>query len=292
MIYSMTGYGRAARLIDGRDISVEIRSVNHRFFEFSARLPRSMNYLEEKLKALVHASVSRGKVDLNLSLLSLEEPSAQVLLNRPLAEGYLSALRALGKELDVADDITLSSLARFHDIFVLRKSEVDEDALGEAVQSVAAEALAQYMEMRAAEGEKLRQDVAARLELILFHLGQVEERYPAIVEGYRTRLMQRLTELLDGQQIDEQRILTEAAIFAEKTAVAEETVRLRSHIAQLGEFLAGGQPVGRKLDFLVQEMNREANTIGSKAQDMAVAKLVVEIKSEIEKIREQIQNIE
>ena len=292
MIYSMTGYGRAAKLIDGRDISVEIRSVNHRFFEFSARLPRSMNYLEEKLKTLVHAKVSRGKVDLNLSLLSLEEPNAQVLLNRPLAAGYLTALRSLGKELDIADDITLSSLARFHDIFVLRKSEMDEDALSDAVQSVAAEALEQYMEMRAAEGEKLRQDVAARLELILSYLEQVEERYPAIVEQYRTRLMQKLTELLENQQVDEQRILTEAAIFAEKTAVAEETVRLRSHITQLGAFLVGGQPVGRKLDFLVQEMNREANTIGSKAQDMAVAKLVVEIKSEIEKIREQIQNIE
>ncbi|MCL2580420.1 MAG: YicC family protein [Oscillospiraceae bacterium] len=292
MIYSMTGYGRAARTIDGREIGVEIRSVNHRFFEFSVRLPRSMNYLEEMLKSQVHAKVSRGKIDLNLSLLSLEEPNAQVLINRPLAEGYLAALRSLGEELGVEDDVTLSSLSRFHDIFVLRKSELDEDALGEAVKTVAGEALEHYMAMRAAEGEKLKQDVVERLARILAFLEQVETRYPAIVDAYRARLFQKLTDLLDGQQADEQRILTEAAIFAEKTAVAEETVRLRSHITQLEDVLNADQPIGRKLDFLVQEMNREANTIGSKAQDIEVAKLVVEIKSEIEKIREQIQNIE
>jgi len=288
----MTGYGRAARTIDGREIGVEIRSVNHRFFEFSVRLPRSMNYLEEMLKSQVHAKVSRGKIDLNLSLLSLEEPNAQVLINRPLAEGYLAALRSLGEELGVEDDVTLSSLSRFHDIFVLRKSELDEDALGEAVKTVAGEALEHYMAMRAAEGEKLKQDVVERLARILAFLEQVETRYPAIVDAYRARLFQKLTDLLDGQQADEQRILTEAAIFAEKTAVAEETVRLRSHITQLEDVLNADQPIGRKLDFLVQEMNREANTIGSKAQDIEVAKLVVEIKSEIEKIREQIQNIE
>ena len=292
MIYSMTGYGRAAQLIDGRDISVEIRSVNHRFFEFSTRLPRSMGYLEDMLKGLVHSKVSRGKIDLTLTVLALEEPSAQVMLNRPLAAGYLAALRSLADELGVEDDVKLSSLARFHDIFVLRKSELDEDALSDAVKTVAQQALEQYMTMRAAEGEKLRQDIAGRLEDILSFVGQVEERYPAIVEQYRARLVQKLTDVLENQQIDEQRILTEAAIFSEKISAAEETVRLRSHISQLKDILFDDKPMGRKLDFLIQEMNREVNTIGSKSHDIEVAKIVVEIKSEIEKIREQIQNIE
>ena len=292
MIYSMTGYGRAQQLIEGRDISVEVRSVNHRFFEFSARLPRSMGYLEEKLKSLVYSHVSRGKIDLSLTVLSLEEPNAQVLLNRPLARGYLDALRSLGNELGIEDDVKLSSLARFHDIFVLRKSELDEDALTLAVKTVAGAALQNYMDMRAAEGEKLRQDISGRLENILSLVEQVEARYPAIVDQYRERLFQKITEILENKQIDEQRILTETAIFAEKTSAAEETVRLRSHISQLRDILFGDKPMGRKLDFLVQEMNREANTIGSKAHDVAVAKIVVEIKSEIEKIREQIQNIE
>jgi len=288
----MTGYGRAQQLIDGRDISVEIRSVNHRFFEFSTRLPRSMGYLEETLKRLVHSRVSRGKIDLNLTVLSLEDPSAQVMLNRPLAEGYLSALRELGRQLDVEDDISLSSLARFGDIFVLRKNEVDEDALSCAVKEVATQALEQYLAMRRTEGEKLHQDIVSRTENILACVTQVEERAPQLAEQYREKLYQKLCDVLENQQIDQQRILTEAAIFAEKTAVDEETVRLRSHLAQLREILSSEGQVGRKLDFLVQEMNREANTIGSKAHDIEVSKVVVEIKSEIEKIREQIQNIE
>ena len=292
MIYSMTGYGRAQQLIDGRDITVEIRSVNHRYFEFSTRLPRSMNYLEEKLKGLVHSRVSRGKIDLNLTVLSLEEPGAQVLLNRPLAEGYLTALRTLGQQLDVEDDISLSDLARFSDIFVLRKSEVDEDALGSAVKEVATLALELYMQMRRTEGEKMRRDILSRTDSILGFVEQVEQRAPQLVAEHRERLYQKLNEVLENQQIDQQRILTEAAIFAEKTSVDEETVRLRSHLSQLREMLGGEGQVGRKLDFIVQEMNREANTIGSKAHDIEIARVVVEIKSEIEKIREQIQNIE
>ena len=292
MISSMTGYGKAQQLIGGREISVEIRSVNHRFFEFSARVPRSMAYLEEKLKSLVYGQVSRGKVDVSLTVVSLEEPDAQVQINTPLAKGYLEALRGLSQELKVEDDITLSSLARFHDIFVLRRVELDADALWEAVRQVAQEALEHYLAMRAAEGEKLRADILERLDIIEGYVSQVEERSPQTVEEYRARLYAKLSEVLQNQQIEEQRILTEAAIFAEKIAVDEETVRLRSHIAQLREFLQSGQPVGRKMDFLVQEFNREANTIGSKAQDIEIAKIVVELKSEIEKIREQVQNIE
>jgi len=288
----MTGYGRAQQLINGRDITVEIRSVNHRFFEFSTRLPRSMAYLEEMLKGLVHSQVSRGKIDLTLTVLSLEEPGAQVLLNRPLAEGYVAALRTLGQQLNVEDDISLSSLARFGDIFVLRKSEVDEDELSEAVKEVATQALEQYLTMRRTEGERLCQDILGRAESILEFVGQVEQRAPMLADQHRERLYQKLCEVLENQQVDQQRILTEAAIFAEKTAVDEETVRLRSHLSQLREIIGSGGQVGRKLDFIVQEMNREANTIGSKAHDIDIAKMVVEIKSEIEKIREQIQNLE
>ena len=251
-----------------------------------------MAYLEEKLKSLVYRQVSRGKVDVSVTLVSLEEPDAQVLINTPLAKGYLEALRNLSQELGVEDDITMSSLARFHDIFVLHRAELDADALWEAVRQVAEEALKSYLAMRAAEGEKLKADILERLEVIEGYVAQVEERSPKTVEEYRARLYAKLCEVLQNQQMEEQRILTEAAIFAEKIAVDEETVRLRSHIAQMREFLQSQQPVGRKMDFLVQEFNREANTIGSKAQDIEISKIVVALKSEIEKIREQVQNIE
>ncbi len=292
MIRSMTGYGKAQKLVDGREIAVEIRSVNHRFFEFSARVPRSMGYLEEKLKSFVYQYVSRGKVDISVTVVSIDEMDSQVLVNTPLAKGYLDALRNLSRELGVEDDVTMSTLARFHDIFVLQKVDADADALWEAVRQVAEEALTSYLAMRAAEGEKLRADILNRLDVIEGYVARVEERSPQTVEEYRAKLYAKLCEVLGDQQIDEQRILTEAAIFADKIAVNEETVRLRSHIAQMRQFLQSPQPVGRKMDFLVQEFNREANTIGSKAQDIEIARIVVELKSEIEKIREQVQNIE
>jgi len=288
----MTGYGKAQKLVDGREIAVEIRSVNHRFFEFSARVPRSMGYLEEKLKSFVYQYVSRGKVDISVTVVSIDEMDSQVLVNTPLAKGYLDALRNLSRELGVEDDVTMSTLARFHDIFVLQKVDADADALWEAVRQVAEEALTSYLAMRAAEGEKLRADILNRLDVIEGYVARVEERSPQTVEEYRAKLYAKLCEVLGDQQIDEQRILTEAAIFADKIAVNEETVRLRSHIAQMRQFLQSPQPVGRKMDFLVQEFNREANTIGSKAQDIEIARIVVELKSEIEKIREQVQNIE
>jgi uncharacterized protein (TIGR00255 family) len=288
----MTGYGRAQRLVSGRDISVEIKSVNHRFFEFSPRLPRAYAYLEEKLKALVYSRASRGKIDLSLSILTLEGQNASVEINSALAGSYLAALRGLGEQLGVKDDITLSSLARFNDIFSVRKAEDDEDAIWADVSAVASEALGMFMEMRAREGEKLAADILGRLSAIEAHVAAVEELSPKTVEEYRQKLTAKITEVLEQKQLDEARILTEAAIFAEKIAVAEETVRLRSHIGQFRANLAGKEPAGRKLDFLVQELNREANTIGSKAQTIEIAKIVVEIKSEIEKIREQLQNIE
>lgn len=292
MANSMTGYGRAQRQIDGRDITVEMRSVNHRFFEFSPRVSRSYAYLEDKLKNLVNAKISRGKLDLSLTVLTIDGTNTQVEINHALAGSYLSALRGLGSELGLPDDVTITSLARFNDIFVVRKTEDDEDATWNAVSQVAGEALEKILAMRATEGEKLKQDILGRLSSIEGLVKRVEEISPKTVEEYRQRLTAKITEVLEQKQLDESRILTEAAIFAEKIAVSEETVRLKSHIGQFRGILESGGSVGRKLDFLVQELNREANTIGSKAQDIEIARIVVDIKSEIEKIREQIQNIE
>lgn len=292
MANSMTGYGRAQQLIDGRDISVEIKSVNHRFFEFSPRIPRAYNYLEEKLKSLVYSRASRGKIDLSLTIIAVEGTNTKIEINHALAESYLTALRELGSALSLADDVTLSVLTRFNDIFVVRKSEDDEDAIWRSVSQVAEEALNKILFMRSSEGEKLVADILSRLSVIEEHVAQVEKLAPKTVEDYRQRLTAKITEVLEQKQIDESRILTEAAIFAEKIAVAEETVRLNSHISQFRAILSGKDPAGRKLDFLIQELNREANTIGSKAQDIEITRIVVEIKSEIEKIREQIQNIE
>ena len=292
MIRSMTGYGRSQQVQGGRDITVEIKSVNHRYFEFSARVPRAHGYLEEKLKSFVHERVSRGKTDVYVSIITLDEAGADVQINLPLARSYLDALRGLSRELEIADDINVSKLARFPDIFAVQRAPDDEEAVWEAVRSVACEALESMIAMREAEGEGLRKDVLMRLDLLEKYTAIVEERSPIAVGEHRERLYSKLTEILENRQIDDARILTEAAIFAEKTAVAEETVRLRSHISQLRGFISQDKPTGRKLDFLIQELNREANTIGSKAQDIGLAGVVVEMKSEIEKIREQVQNIE
>lgn len=288
---SMTGYGRAQLTLEGRDITVEIKSVNHRFFEFSARFPRAFGYLEEKLKSAVSAKISRGKVDVSLQLTSTEG-SMQVEINSQLAAGYLEGLRSLGRDLGLADDISLSKLARFNDIFLVRKCEEDEDEIWDSVRQVLDLALEKFIEMREAEGQRLRDDILTRLKTIEECVAQVEMLAPKTAEAYRAKLTAKMTEILAEKQLDESRIITEAAIFSEKIAVDEETVRLRSHIGQLRLFLTQEQAVGRKLDFLVQELNRETNTIGSKAQDIEISKLVVEMKSEIEKIREQIQNIE
>ncbi len=292
MIYSMTGYGRGQKTTEQRDILVEIKSVNHRFFEFSARLPRAYGFLEEKLKSYVQSRVSRGKVDVNVVVVNLDGSNTEVGVNRELAKGYLDALRGLAGEIGVEDDVKLSTLSRFSDIFIIRKAEEDEDELWNEVKGVASDALDNFMAMRAKEGEKLKADLLDRLESIEKSVGVVEGSSERLVSEYRERLYSRLSEVLADSKIDEQRILTEAAIFAEKTAVDEETVRLRSHIEQFRHILDSDEPVGRKLDFLVQEMNREANTTGSKIQDITVTRTVVSIKSDIEKIREQIQNIE
>ncbi len=292
MIRSMTGYGRCQEVIDGRDITVEIRSVNHRYFEFSSRVPRVYGYLDEKLKSYLQSGISRGKVEVGVTVINLNGAGADVQINTDLAAAYLNALRSMGKELGLQDDVTITSLARFNDIFTVSRVQEDEDVIWDAVRSVADKALEAFVGMREREGQRMKEDLLNRLINIEKNVALVEEQSPKTVENYRARLYAKLSEVLNNTAIDEQRILTEAAIFAEKIAVAEETVRLGSHIKQFREILDSSEPIGRKLDFLVQEFNREANTIGSKAQDVAVARIVVDIKSDIEKIREQIQNIE
>ncbi|MCQ2417537.1 MAG: YicC family protein [Oscillospiraceae bacterium] len=295
---SMTGYGRAQKLIDGRDILVEIRSVNHRYYEFSARLPRTCMFLEEKLKSFLNGKISRGKVEVAVTITRPEGQEAQIVVNRSVAEGYVNALRSLNMELGndgqgwLRDDITLNSLLRLPDLFSVTKEQQNEDEVWKGVSEVAEEALASFLDMRQVEGGRLAADLSGKLDTLNCMLAQVEALEPGVAESYRNRLYTKITELLENTNIDEQRILMETAIFAEKTAIDEETVRLHSHIAQFRELLQSAEPIGRKLDFLVQEMNREVNTTGSKAQDLGITKLVVDMKSEIEKIREQIQNIE
>ena len=292
MIRSMTGYGRAEVLIDGRNILVEIRSVNHRFFEFSSRVPRSYGFLENRLKNYLQGKLSRGKVDVNVSIQTVEGTNASVQVNRELAASYVQALRALQEPLGLKDDLSLSAVARFADIFAVSKEPEDEEKVWADVQQALEQAADRFVQMREAEGAKMKEDLAGRLNFILAAVEKVEERSPKTVEEYRARLYRKISEVLSSAQVDEQRILTEAAIFAEKIAVAEETVRLRSHVDQFRAIMEQEGPVGRKLDFLIQEFNRETNTIGSKAQDIEIARIVVDMKSEIEKIREQIQNIE
>ena len=292
MIKSMTGFGRAEQIIDGRDIIVEIRSVNHRYYEFSARVPRAYGYVEEKLKSFLNGRISRGKVEVSVSISAVEAADTLIEINKAVAKGYVDALRSVGEELGLADDLTLSQLVRLPDIFTVRKTADDEEQIWNSVRTVADEAVSKFVAMREAEGLKMKEDVLERADIIERLVDEVERLSPISAENYRSKLYSRLCEVLADKNIDEQRIVTEAAIFADKTAVAEETVRLKSHIRQLRDMLALDEPVGRKLDFLIQEFNREANTIGSKAQDIAVTKIVVDLKSEIEKIREQIQNIE
>ena len=295
---SMTGYGRAQLLADGRDILVELRSVNHRYYEFSARLPRTCMYLEEKLKTFLNGKIARGKVEVSVTITRPDGRDAQIAVNNSIAEGYVNALRAMNEELGengriwLEDDITLSSLLRLPDLFTVTKEQDDEAEVWANVSAAAAEALESFLQMRQREGERLGADLSGKLDILDGMLAQIESLEPGVAEHYRERLLTKLREMLADTNIDEQRILTETAIFAEKTAIDEETVRLHSHIAQFRELLTLQEPIGRKLDFLVQEMNREVNTIGSKAQDLGITRLVVDMKSEIEKIREQIQNIE
>ena len=286
MVLSMTGYGRAGALLHGRDIKVELRSVNARFFEYSSRLPRSCAFLEDKLKKLVASKVSRGKVELSLSIQTVTAADTVVTVNWQLAEGYRAALNAMAERMDLKNDVSVGMLSRFPDVLTQTAAPTNEDELWEDVRTVAEQAVDAFVAMRAVEGEKMKADVAGRLTTIETLVAKIEENSAGRVQAYSDKLYARLQELLGDRSI------AEAAIFADKTAIDEETVRLHSHVAQYREILELDEPIGRKLDFLTQELNRESNTIGSKCQDVAITRLVVELKSEIEKIREQIQNIE
>ena len=292
MLKSMTGFGRGNAVLNGKDITVEIKAVNHRYYELSCRLPRSMNYCEERLKTLLNGKIARGKVELSVLVQNVGAVSEKIAVNKEVVRQYVEALREIKDEFSLNDDLALSNIMRIPDAFTVEKAETDEEQLWEDLKTVTEEALANFVEMRRTEGERMKADLLSRLSTIEKWVEIVDERSPKIVEDYRKKLYDRMCEVLSGKEIDEGRILLEAGIFADKTAVSEETVRLKSHIAQFREMLESAEPVGRKLDFLVQEMNRETNTIGSKVQDIEVTKIVVDQKSEIEKIREQIQNIE
>ena len=288
----MTGYGRAVETVNGREFTVELRSVNNRYLDCSVRLPRMLSFAEESVKQSVKNAVSRGKVDVFISLRSDAEEEVSVSLNKAVLEGYLAAMRQMVTEYGVQDDISVSTVSRLPEVFSVEKKEVDEDQLQKDLLGVVAKALESYNAMRETEGAALDRDLRNRGQTILEYVSQVEAGNGQTVMDYRTRLENKLREVLENTAIDESRILTEAAIFADKVAVDEETVRLRSHLQQMNTMLDGGGAIGRKLEFLLQEMNREANTIGSKCTDVRLARIVVDIKAELEKIREQTQNIE
>ena len=289
---SMTGYGRARETSNEREIVVELRAVNHRYLDVNVKAPRGYGFLEEAIKKLAASKISRGKVDIYINVTDLAAQETTITLNHELAQSYFDALVELRDALHLHDDISVMSIAKMPDVLVSQRVEVDAEALTASVSEVFNEALKQFDEMREIEGEKLASDVRNRMNTIKEIVQQIEIRSPERVIAYREKLEKRMNEILADSTVDEQRILTEAAIFADKTAVDEETVRLRSHLDQLDTMLKDYNPVGRKLDFLVQEMNREANTIGSKANDSILANHVISLKAEIEKIREQIQNIE
>ena len=288
----MTGYGRAVETVNGREFTVELRSVNNRYLDCTVKLPRSLSFAEEAVKQAVKNTISRGKVDVYISVHSETAADVQVTLNAAMVEGYLAAMKKMVDTYGVRDDISVSLLSRMNEVFTVEKPQVDEEQLLADLMSVVDKALKSYDSMRAVEGKALENDLRSRGNTILELVAQVEAGNSQTVIDYRTRLYNKLKEVLANTAIDESRILTEAAIFADKVCVDEETVRLRSHLEQMNAMLTAGGAIGRKLDFLLQEMNRESNTIGSKCTDVKLARIVVDIKAEQEKIREQTQNIE
>lgn len=292
MVKSMTGYGWARQTLNGRDITVEVRSVNNRYLDCTVKVPRTYIFAEDAVKARVQKAVSRGKVDVFITIDAAAADETVVAVNEPLARGYYEALTRLKDMFSLEDGLNAVTLAKFPDVLTVTKAEEDLESVAADICAVLDEALAAYNAMRTVEGGKLREDIAGRADTIEAVVGKVEERSPQTVAAYREKLLARMQEVLQSTAIDESRILTEAAIFADKIAVDEETVRLRSHLSQLRTMLESDQPIGRKLDFLIQEVNRECNTIGSKCNDLTIAQDVVNMKAEVEKIREQVQNIE
>ena len=292
MIKSMTGYGNAKGSSGKLEISIELKSVNNRFLDCNIRLPRVYTSLEENLKAIVQKYISRGKVDVFINIDASAADDVVVSLNESIAEAYVNVFRQMSEKYGIENDLTASSLSRMPDVLRVEKAEADTEQLGNELGHVLEEAMQQFDAMRKREGEKLYNDVRSRLDTIEALGQKAEARSPVTAAEYRAKLEQRMRDVLENKELDENRILMEAAIFADKIAISEETVRLSSHISQMRQIIESDQPVGRKLDFLVQEMNREANTMGSKGNDVELARIVVDIKTEVEKIREQIQNVE
>lgn len=291
-LLSMTGYGSAKGSVEGQEITVELKSVNNRYLDCSVRLPRNFLFAEDTVKQAVSAGVSRGKVDVFVSAQASQDSGTVVSVNEELARGYRDAVARIAETLGLESGLNAFSLARFPDVLTVERRELNKDKAAAALSEITAKAVEEFNAMREREGERLRRDMLGKLETIEGLVSVVEERSPQTVKEYRERLEARLRDILADRSLDEQRVITEAAIFADHTAVDEETVRLRSHIAQFRTMLEEGSPIGRKMDFLVQEFNRESNTIGSKCSDASLAKVVVDLKSEIEKIREQLQNVE
>ena len=292
MVKSMTGYGRAEQTVNGCTITVELRSVNNRYLDCNVRIPRLYLFAEDAIKTRVQNTISRGKVDVFVTLDNAGADKVQVSVNKPVADGYYAALKELAETYQLSSDISVSLLSRFPEVLLAEKAEEDLEQMAKDICSVLDSALADFDQMRTREGARLSDDILYRAAAIEDKVALIEARSPQTVSEYRAKLEARMNEVLANTQIDPARILTEAAIFADKVAVDEETVRLRSHIGQLREMLSKGGAIDRKLDFLIQEFNREANTIGSKCSDIDIARHVVDVKAEIEKIREQVQNIE
>lgn len=292
MLKSMTGYGRREVVTDGKKILVEIKSVNHRYADYNIKVQRHLGYMEDKIRKHVSESITRGKVDIYLNVENYETADKQITLNKPMAENYINVLKQLRDEFGLRDDISVTSVARNPDIFLTERIEEDEEQLWNTVKTVLDEALSDFVSMREREGERIERDLCERIEYMRTLVTGIDERSPQTVKEYSDRLYEKIKDVLDGREIDEARILTEVAIYADKVAVNEETVRLVSHFSEFENIINCGEPAGRKLDFLIQEINREVNTIGSKASDIEIAKTVVTLKGEIEKLREQIQNIE
>jgi uncharacterized protein (TIGR00255 family) len=288
----MTGYGRSEQIIGNKKITVEVKSVNHRFSDYNIKVPRQYGFLEERLRHKIGEFAARGKIDLYVGIESCGEADKTISVNKELAGEYISALRSLCESFNIADDISASSIARFNDIFTAEPKRDDEEELWAAVETVATEALTAFTQMREREGSRIEADLRARVNYMRSLASKVDERSPQIVAEYKQKLYDKINEMLEGREVDDGRVLTEVALFADKVAVNEETVRLASHYVEFDQIMDSGEPAGRKLDFLIQEINREVNTIGSKASDLEVAKIVVTLKGEIEKLREQIQNIE
>ncbi len=291
MLKSMTGFGRAEKSVDGFNIKVNLKSVNHRYMDIAIKVPKYYTFVEEKIRQAAAKYISRGKIEVYVSLECIEGGGKNVVLDKAAATNYVNALKSL-KKLGLKDDIKISTIAQYHDIFKLESDETDEEHISNLILEVFSEAAEDFVNMRISEGKNMKQDILSHIDALAENLAKVEERYPQIIEEYKGRLMRKISEVLEDKNIDEARIVTEAAIFAEKSDIGEETVRLKSHIKEFKKAIETDLPIGKKLDFMVQEMNRETNTMGSKANDVEISKIIVNMKSEIEKVREQIQNIE